>query len=156
MTAVCDWCVQIILDSLLTFYEVSRPAMTQHFYPTVVAESVYGSFDVAIDHLNRKLIATRNPEEIRGGGLLKYCNLVVRNFRPTQDIDVTRLERYMCSRFFIDFPDVDEQRVKLEHYLADHFSDDFLRHEYLATLWRVSHCCVLFVIIAVVVVVASL
>jgi len=72
---------QIILDSLLTFYEVSRPAMSQHFYPTVVAESVYGSFDVAIDHLNRKLIATRNPEQIRGGGLLKYCNLVVRNFR---------------------------------------------------------------------------
>ena len=55
--------------------------MSQHFYPTVVAESVYGSFDVAINHLNRKLIATRNPEEIRGGGLLKYCNLVVRNFR---------------------------------------------------------------------------
>jgi len=44
----------------------------------------------------------------------------------------------MCSRFFIDFPDVDVQRVKLEHYLADHFSDDLLRHEYLATLWRVS------------------
>jgi len=113
--------------------------MTQHFYPTVVAESVYGSFDVAIDHLNRKLIATRNPEEIRGGGLLKYCNLVVRNFRPTDDIDVARLERYMCSRFFIDFPDVDAQRVKLQHYLADHFSDDVLRHDYLATLWTVCH-----------------
>jgi len=55
--------------------------MTPDFYPTVIAESVYGSFDVAIDHLNRKLIATRNPEEIRGGGLLKYCNLVVRHFR---------------------------------------------------------------------------
>jgi len=107
--------VQIILDSLLTFYEVSRSAcspaaassssssgedasgpdssaaaaaatMSEHFYPTVVAESVYGSFDVAIDHLNRKLIATRNPEQIRGGGLLKYCNLVVRNFRQVRSL----------------------------------------------------------------------
>jgi len=87
--------LQIILDSLLTFYEVSRTdntiittatkstatttptkptattttaCMSEHFYPTVVAESVYGSFDVAIHHLNNKLIATRNPEEIRGGG----------------------------------------------------------------------------------------
>lgn len=59
--------------------------------------------------------------------------------RPTSDIDVARLERYMCSRFFIDFPDVEAQRIKLENYLADHFSDDdFLRHEYLATLWTVS------------------
>ena len=60
--------------------------MSEHFYPTVVAESVYGSFDVAIDHLNRKLIATRNPEQIRGGGLLKYCNLVVRNFRQVRSL----------------------------------------------------------------------
>jgi Nucleotidyltransferase len=109
--------------------------MTEHFYPTVVAESVYGSFDVALDHLNRKLIATRNPEEIRGGGLLKYCNLLVRGYRPTPDTDVSRLERYMCSRFFIDFPDVESQRIKLEHYLADHFNDDRPRHAYLATLW---------------------
>jgi hypothetical protein len=109
--------------------------MTEHFYPTVVAESVYGSFDVALDHLNRKQIATRNPEEIRGGGLLKYCNLLVRGYRPTPDTDVSRLERYMCSRFFIDFPDVESQRVKLEHYLADHFNDDRPRQAYLATLW---------------------
>jgi len=40
----------------------------------------------------------------------------------------------MCSRFFIDFPDTDTQRSKLEHYLADHFADDRLRHAYLATL----------------------
>ena len=41
----------------------------------------------------------------------------------------------MCSRFFIDFPDVESQRSKLEHYLADHFNDDRPRHAYLATLW---------------------
>jgi len=52
----------------------------------------------------------------------------------------------MCSRFFIDFPDVDTQRVKLEHYLADHFSDDLLRHQYLATLWTVRTVCTLFLL----------
>jgi len=126
-----------MLDSLLTFYAVCCRSMSEHFYPTVIAESVYGSFDIAIDHLNRKLIATRNPEQIRGGGLLKYCNLIVRNFRPTKQSDVHKLERYMCSRFFIDFPDIEAQRVKLQHYLTDHFSDDLLRHRYLTTLWMV-------------------
>lgn len=69
---------QILLDSLLTFYGVSEKHMNEHFYPTVVAESVYGDFGVALYHLNKKLIATRQPEQIRGGGLLKYCNLLVR------------------------------------------------------------------------------
>ena len=48
---------------------------------------------------------------------------------------------------------MDAQRIKLEHYLADHFSDDFLRHEYLATLWKVSHCRMPSVVVVVVVVV---
>jgi len=131
---------QILLDSLLTFYDVSRAPIAEHFYPTVVAESVFGSFDVALSHLNRKLIATRNPEEIRGGGLLKYCNLLVRDYKPTRDCDVRLLERYMCSRFFIDFSDVSDQRTKLSNYLADHFIDDDeeeLRYRYLQTLYAV-------------------
>jgi hypothetical protein len=115
---------QIILDSLLTFYDISQKAMGEHFYPTVVAESVYGNFNVALYHLNKKLIATRNPEEIRGGGLLKYCNLLVRQYVPAEDVDIKALERYMCSRFFIDFPDVSQQRIKLENYLHNHFKDD--------------------------------
>ena len=101
---------QIILDSLHTFYEVSQRPMSEHFYPTVVAESVYGNFHEALYHLNKKLIATRNPEEIRGGGLLKYCNLLVRDHLPAHDVDIKALERYMCSRFFIDFPDIQQQR----------------------------------------------
>jgi len=129
---------QIILDSLLTFYEISRAPMTEHFYPTVVAESVYGNFDVALYHLNHKLIATRNPEEIRGGGLLKYCNLLVRSYVPTEDSDIRLLEKYMCSRFFIDFSDIMDQKTKLENYLADHFiGEDQLKHDYLMTLWSV-------------------
>jgi len=115
----------IILDSLLQFYECSRSmAMSENFYPTVVGESVYGDFREALLHLQKKLIATRNPEEIRGGGLLKYCNLLVRNYRPNKADEIKTLERYMCSRFFIDFSDLGQQRSKLEGYLANHFVGD--------------------------------
>ena len=126
---------QILLDSLLTFYDVSQQTMSEHFYPTVVAESVYGDFTVALDHLDKKLIATRNPEEIRGGGLFKYCNLLVRGYTPAADVDIKDLEKYMCSRFFIDFPDIDQQRQKLESYLATHFTngDEHLKYDYLMT-----------------------
>ena len=129
---------QIILDSLLTFYEISTAPMGEHFYPTVVAESVYGDFSEAWSHLTNKLIATRNPEEIRGGGLLKYCNLLVRGFSAANHVDIRTMERYMCSRFFIDFSDINQQRQKLVAYLANHFSDDEgLQYEYLLTLYRV-------------------
>lgn len=126
---------QIILDSLLTFYNVSEKTMSEHFYPTVVAESVYGDFNEALYHLNKKLISTRKPEEIRGGGLLKYCWLLVREYMPASDVDIKALERYMCSRFFIDFPDIGQQRVKLESYLDNHLAgDEQMRYDYLVIL----------------------
>lgn len=131
---------QIILDSLLTFHEISDPdtPMSENLYPTLVAESVYGDFHEAWTHLNSKLIATRNPEEIRGGGLLKYCNLLTRSFRAAESMDVCQMERYMCSRFFIDFNDVTQQKQKLESYLNNHFSgEEELKYEYLLTLYRV-------------------
>jgi len=129
---------QIILDSLLTFYEISSTPMSEHFYPTLVAESVYGDFSEAWVHLNKKLIATRNPEEIRGGGLLKYCNLLVRSYTPAENVNIQAMEKYMCSRFFIDFSDLNQQRQKLESYLNNHFSgEENLKHEYLLTLYRV-------------------
>lgn len=58
---------QIKLDSLLLFYECSENPMTETFHPTIIGESVYGDFHEAFDHLCNKIIATRNPEEIRGG-----------------------------------------------------------------------------------------
>lgn len=129
---------QIILDSLLTFYEISSAPMSERFYPTVVAESMYGDFLEAWHHLDNKLIATRNPEEIRGGGLLKYCYLLTRAYNPAEKVDIRAMERYMCSRFFIDFSDINQQRQKLESYLSNHFSDEEdLKHEYLMTLYRV-------------------
>ncbi|XP_013791979.1 protein FAM46C-like [Limulus polyphemus] len=129
---------QIILDSLLLFYDCAEVPMDENFYPTVVGESVYGDFQEALYHLNKKLIATRNPEEIRGGGLFKYCNLLVRDYEPANPEDIKTLERYMCSRFFIDFSDINQQQVKLESYLANHFmGDSQSKYEYLMILQRV-------------------
>uniref|UniRef100_T1J6X5 polynucleotide adenylyltransferase n=1 Tax=Strigamia maritima TaxID=126957 RepID=T1J6X5_STRMM len=129
---------QIILDSLLLFYDCAEMPMSESFYPTVVGESVYGDFIEAQSHLHRKLIATRNPEEIRGGGLLKYCNLLVRGYKPATPDKIKTLERYMCSRFFIDFSDLNQQQSKLENYLTNHFADeDHLMYEYLMILHRV-------------------
>lgn len=131
---------QIILDSLLLFYKCSQLAISENFYPTVVGESVYGDFHEALYHLQKKLIATRNPEEIRGGGLLKYCHLLVRRYKPAYPDRIKMLERYMCSRFFIDFSDINQQRSKLENYLWNHFigpEEEVLKYQYLILLRNV-------------------
>lgn len=131
---------QIILDSLVLFYDcASTMPISESFYPTVVAESVYGDFRQAHYHLHHKMIATRNPEEIRGGGLLKYCNLLVKDYRPADPDQIKTFERYMCSRFFIDFPDVGQQRLKLDNYLWNHFvgADEALKYDYLMILYSV-------------------
>ncbi|XP_051908031.1 LOW QUALITY PROTEIN: terminal nucleotidyltransferase 5A-like [Hippocampus zosterae] len=129
---------QICLDSLLLFHECSEHPMTASFHPTVFGESVYGDFPVALDHLRKRLICTRSPEEIRGGGLLKYCHLLVRGFRAASDSEMKLLQRYMCSRFFIDFSDVGDQKRKLESFLQNHFVDlEDRKYDYLAVLYKV-------------------
>lgn len=45
--------------------------------------------------------------------------------------------RYMCSRFFIDFPDIATQTIKLESYLRNHFwgaDEEPLQYQYLMHL----------------------
>ncbi|XP_048459187.1 terminal nucleotidyltransferase 5C isoform X1 [Rhincodon typus] len=129
---------QIILDSLLFYYDYSENPMSEHFHPTVIGESVYGDFEEALGHLRNTLIATKTPEEIRGGGLLKYCNLLVREFKPASEEVIKSLERYMCSRFFIDFPDITEQQRKLEVYLQNHFiGEEKSKYDYLMILRNV-------------------
>ncbi|KAM9181290.1 terminal nucleotidyltransferase 5D [Dugong dugon] len=126
---------QIILDPMLDFYSDKNAKLTQESCPTVVAESMYGDFQEAMTHLKYKLISTRKPEEIRGGGLLKYSNLLVRDFKPACETEIKTLERYMCSRFFIDFPDVGEQQKKIESYLRNHFiGEEKSKYDYLMTL----------------------
>ncbi|XP_069491866.1 terminal nucleotidyltransferase 5C [Ambystoma mexicanum] len=129
---------QIILDSLLFYYSCSENPMSEHFHPTVIGESVYGDFVAALDHLQNKLIATKNPEAIRGGGLMKYSNLLVRDFKPVDKDEIKMLERYMCSRFFIDFSDILDQQRKLETYLRNHFiGEEKSKYDYLMILRRV-------------------
>ncbi|XP_054478296.1 terminal nucleotidyltransferase 5ba [Anoplopoma fimbria] len=129
---------QICLDSLLLFDRCSETPMSESFHPTVIGESVYGDFKEAMDHLCQRTIATRSPEEIRGGGLLKYCHLLVRGFTPSSEADMKHMQRYMCSRFFIDFSDIGEQQRKLEAYLQNHFAGmEHKRYECLLTLHHV-------------------
>ncbi|KAF6017797.1 FAM46A [Bugula neritina] len=117
---------QIILDSLMQFHQLSSAEMSEDFYPTVTVESVYGDYKEALYHLNKKLICTRSPQEIRGGGLLKYCDLLARGYTPECTVShVETLERLMCSRFFIDYSDTQSQYQKLDSYLINHFGRDF-------------------------------
>ena len=99
---------QIILDSYLSFQEAkgeTSPIMVKpDFYPCVYVTSLYGEYDEALDHLNKRLISTKSPEEIRGGGLLKYCYLLVSGYQAASSSAMDAYEPYMCSRFFIDFP----------------------------------------------------
>uniref|UniRef100_A0A0R3S478 polynucleotide adenylyltransferase n=1 Tax=Elaeophora elaphi TaxID=1147741 RepID=A0A0R3S478_9BILA len=121
---------QITLDVLL-----DRP---DHPKPIITAESMFGDINKALQHLNERLIDTRRPEEIRGGGLLKYCHLLTRGYKAARPNKCRQLERYMCSRFFIDFPEVNSQEVKLRAYLDNHFgTEDQDKYDYLLLLYRV-------------------
>lgn len=127
---------QIILDSLIQFYDYpSDITMSETLFPTVLAESVFGDFKEARYHLSNKLIATVNPEEIRGGGLLKYCYLLCCGFQPASE-EITLMEKYMCSRFFIDFKDIYVQQHTLDGYLNSHCSVEY-RYKYLTILHSV-------------------
>lgn len=129
---------QIVLDQLLSFYSSEKPQLESSCYPNILAESVYGPFDMALLHLNKKLIATNSPEQIRGGGLLKYCYLLARGYHVDSSFDFSSLTKYMCSRFFIDFPEIIQQYRKILSYLRDHFSrDDEKRSQFLSILYDV-------------------
>ena len=135
---------QIDLSALLAYYDaldsgLQQQLMNEQVYPTVRAESMYGNFKLAISHLDAKLIATHAPEEIRGGGLLKYCNLLVKGYMPEcGQASMNALEKYMCSRFFIDFSDVRDQQHKLCAYMDSHFQNEpQMCLVYLNRLYRV-------------------
>ena len=120
---------QITLDRLLD----NSPTEVK---PKIFAESVYGDIRQALSHLNSYMIDTRNPEEIRGGGLLKYCHLITRGYNATQNCQ--NMEKYMCSRFFIDFSDIHTQEMKLHQYLENHFgSEEQMKLHYLQVLHKV-------------------
>ncbi|KAK4468521.1 hypothetical protein MN116_007540 [Schistosoma mekongi] len=140
---------QIVLDRLLTFYDNlliinnndtnQLKSMNQHFYPIVVVESVATSYLDALNHLMKCIIVTKQPEEIYGGGLLNYCKLLVNNYKPSERLDIVSMEKYMCSRFFIDFPDIISQYNQLNQFLWIHFKQNQLKlkEDYLNILYEV-------------------
>ncbi|KAL7668887.1 hypothetical protein ACOME3_009569 [Neoechinorhynchus agilis] len=75
----------------------------------------------ALHHLNKRLIATHRTEEIRGGGLLKYCELLSRDYVPINQKSRFQLERCMCTRFFIDFLSLAHQENSIAAYIETHF-----------------------------------
>jgi len=126
---------QITLDSLLV--DEALDCNNNDISTSVTAESMFGDMSEALRHLNDRLIDTKRPEEIRGGGLLKYCHLLTRGYRAARPAACRMLERYMCSRFFIDFCDVRTQEAKLRAYLDNHLNDEQMRCDYLQLLYRI-------------------
>ena len=128
---ICSYSPYVCLE-----HRSSKHNRYSYRYPIITVECLYGSFDAALIHLNRRQIVTTSPEGIHGGGLLKYCLLLTRGFRPYDNgISSWQLEKLMCSRFFIDFADINEQEYKLLSYLSSHFSnDDSAKYRYLLQL----------------------
>jgi hypothetical protein len=130
---------QITLDSYLTYTSLTDK-MDASFFPLIEVESIFGSYEDARSHLINRKIVTRSPEEIRGGGLLRYCNLLTRDFVVDEPADVQKLQSTMCSRFFIDFPDIETQTRKIKSYLAAHFDSEdelSLRFNFMLSLQAV-------------------
>ncbi|CAF4623816.1 unnamed protein product [Rotaria sp. Silwood2] len=130
---------QILLDPLLNFFYLTRKFHLNSInFPTIIVLSSYGNFSEALQHLHYRLIDVKAPEELRGGGLLKYCDLFARGFRPTNQTQMKDLQRYMCSRFFIDFRDSLTQEQVLFKYVTSHFGTDYdVRYRFLRCLYDV-------------------
>ena len=114
---------QIVLDDLICFLTSDNaPEATPSFFPKAQVFSAYGDMEAAVYHLNNRQICTANPEEIRGGGLLKYCYLLASGYQLAEPEDEDRLQQLMCVRFFIDFPSSESQQYKYFKYLSTHSS----------------------------------
>lgn len=94
-------------------------------YPRVFARSMFGDIKVALEHLNKKQIMMHKPQDVRGGGLLKYADLLYRGYQnlPQMTMDsILTQESYMLNRFLIDFEDVQKQYKALRNYMQSHYT----------------------------------
>ena len=118
---------QIILDSYfqldgLDCIQNGTVELKSTFFPTVLASSAYGNYSEAEYHLNNRYVKTKSPEEIRGGGLFKYCNLLAKQYKPLNCEEMELQERTMCTRFFIDFSETNRQNSELLKYFHSHYA----------------------------------
>ncbi len=51
----------------------------------------------------------------------KYCDLLAQNYKVYDVTEMFRMQRYMCSRFFIDYKTEPEQRHVINQYVTTHF-----------------------------------
>jgi hypothetical protein len=61
----------VLLDGSVLSSECGVDTPESELPSAVLAECMYGDFHAAALHLKHKLILIPNPEEVRGGGLLK-------------------------------------------------------------------------------------
>jgi len=98
---------QMNVDPML---QCHRAGTAGRVYPQVVAESLYGNYATAAYHLERRLIATKNVWEVRGGGLLKYSAMRAMGYQVStrsqcgqRPNSVRNLEQAVCRKFYTDF-----------------------------------------------------
>ena len=139
----------IALDPILSMTDGAvRKSLVQvgpDLLDRVHAICLYGSLSGALYHLNHRRVWTKDPEEIRGGGLLKYCHLRAIGYLPANPKTVGRLELRMSVKFFTDFPLPIVQERTITCYIKTHFPTwrnlpvafDFLQ----SLSHRVMRCC---------------
>ena len=103
--------LQIYLDGpdlapLLAQFQPGQDGEHLPCQPLVIVESSSGDVKQALQHLAQRKIYVRSADEmarVHGGGLLKYCSLASKGFTVDASVDIERLGKYMCNRFFMDF-----------------------------------------------------
>eukprot|EP00494_Astrolonche_serrata_P032562 UN32831 len=107
-----------------------EPPLSESFpiiFPSVKVHCVYPDFDRALSDLTNKYIDLFKPEELRGGGLLKYCYLRCIKFKNHPDLKMGEVINHysnMVCRFLITANTPHSQYHTLKKYLNTHFPVD--------------------------------
>jgi len=100
-------------------------------FPHVYVVCMYPNFDEALSHLQKRHVKIYRPEELRGGGLLKYAYLRQNDFRddPNETSESLRLAiNAMVCRFLITLPDSQAQWHTIFKYLETHYPRQYPRN----------------------------
>ena len=98
---------QIDLQPLVNQWPMLQQSATREKFVKIFKQhqvevvSEFGNFELALDHLKRKVIATENAETIRGGGLLRYCELISKGYKTENksgQVYDASLEQTICTR----------------------------------------------------------
>jgi len=102
----------------------------------IQVKTYYHSWEEAIHNLNEELVDVYKPEEVRGGGFLKYCHLKFLGWelrfpkelsRSGKDISEKRRkflqkqENLLAASFLVNFRTQEQQYSAFRSYLLTHF-----------------------------------